>query len=239
MAHAEFFGDSYQYAHRVLLRAIACPDKWVVHPMIFRSKGGDLDLDEYAKFLGLPRDIVMSETGGGKPLKWQPLVADVKRHPSRYLFLDPDTGIAPEHGSTQHVGAKQLAEIARQPNRKIVLVFDHAYLREEIKVCKKLHDRACLTGKCKALKEPNDDRVVLSGKCKALEQVHCKLEHLWSLPGPKLHAAAVIVRTGPCVCYVWVSTDPVEIDQVKIRICDKLPIPAWRLVSCPCSAHPF
>ena len=134
MAHAEFFGDSYQYAHRVLLRAIACPDKWAVHAMVFRGRGGGLDVDEYAEFLGLPRLIVISDTEGGKPLKWQTIVADVKPHSSRYLFLAPDTGIAQGHGSTQHVGAKQLAEIALQPNRKSVLIFDHSYPRKELRI---------------------------------------------------------------------------------------------------------
>ena len=38
MAHAEFFGDAFQYTHRGLLHAVAGPDEWIVHPMLFRSQ---------------------------------------------------------------------------------------------------------------------------------------------------------------------------------------------------------
>ncbi len=133
MAHAEFFGDAFQYAHRGLLHAIALPDEWIVHPMLFRTVGGGqpggrLNLTHYAQFLGLPSDAVLPKVRDGRRLTRQTMVADVEPYAGYYLFLDPDTGIDVNgEGSTKHVSAQQVAEIACARNGRIVLVFDHAY----------------------------------------------------------------------------------------------------------------
>ena len=232
MAHEEFFGDSYQYAHRVLLHAIARPHEWKVHPMLFRNKGGGLNLDKYAKFLDLPREAVLEKKKHGPALKRGELEKDVEAYRNKYLFLDPDTGIdegegAGEHGgeeqsptngktrsSTKHVGQDQLSEIANARNGKIVLVHDHAYRREKIQ---------------------GTDGKKLKGKDKALELVERKLRQLWN--NYELHCAAVIVRTGPCVCYIWVSKEWREVDTVSRRLRCQLPMPDWRLVPCPCPKH--
>ena len=54
--HLKYFADSYEYVKRALITAIAEPQEWVVHPMLFRSidggrPGGGLDIAEYAAFL--------------------------------------------------------------------------------------------------------------------------------------------------------------------------------------------
>ena len=205
MAHAGFFGDAFQYAHRGLLRAIALPNEWIVHPMLFRSVGsgqlgGGLNLTHYAQFLGLPRDAILPKARNGITLTRQTMAADVAGCVDHYLFLDPDTGIDGNGGgSTKHVSAQQLAEIAGARNGKIVLVFDHAYGHE--------------AGR------PQD-------------RVAQKLQLLWC--ENRLHGGAVIVRTSPLVCYVWVSTMHDAVDDIWGRILRELPIPGRLLIPCPC-----
>ena len=170
MAHAEFFGDAFQYVHRGLLRAIAPPNEWIVHPMLFRRvgggpPGGGLDLTHYAQFLGLPREAILPEARNGIRLTRQTTVADVAPYAGHYLFLDPDTGIDENGGGrTTHVSAQQLAQIAGGRNGKIVLVFDHAYGFE-------------------------------AGRPQG--RVARKLQLLWRQN--QLHGVAVIVRTSPLV----------------------------------------
>ena len=205
MAHAECFGDAFQYTHRGLLSAVARPDEWIVHPMLFRSvgggpPGGGLDLAHYAQFLGLANGAVLPAVRDGIRLTRQSMVADVRPYTSHYLFLDPDKGIDENGGgSTQHVSAQQLAEIAQERKGKIVLVFDHAYRREA--------------------GQPQD-------------RVAQKLQALWCQN--RLHGVAVIVRTSPLVCYVWVSTMHDAVDDIMDRILQELPIPGRLLVPCPC-----
>ena len=44
--HLKYFADSYEYVKRALINAIAEPQEWVVHPMLFRSiDGGGLAED--------------------------------------------------------------------------------------------------------------------------------------------------------------------------------------------------
>ena len=205
MAHAEFFGDAFQYTHRGLIRAIAPPNKWIVHPMLFRSvgrgpRGGGLDLTQYAQFLGLPREAVLSEVINDIRLTRQTMVDDVADHADDYLFLDPDTGINLKgRGSTAHVSAQQLAQIAGARNGKIVLVFDHANGREA---------------------GPPQERV--ARKLQSL----CRQNNL--------HCAAIIVRTSPLVCYIWVSKRHDPVHNIRDRILQELPIPCRLLVPCPC-----
>ncbi len=108
MVHAEFFGDAFQYVHRGLLRAIAPPNAWIVHPMLFRRvdggpPGGGLDLTHYAQFLGLPREAILPEARNGIRLTRQTTVADVAPYAGHYLFLDPDTGIDENGGGRTHM----------------------------------------------------------------------------------------------------------------------------------------
>ena len=173
-----------------------------VHPMLFRSvgggqPGGDLDPARYAQFLGLAEDAVLPRVMHDRAVTRQTMVRDVEPYVGQYLFLDPDTGIDENgDGSTKHVSARQLADIAQMRNGGIVLAFDHAYVREEGRP---------------------QDRVTLK---------------LQLLPH-QLHGAAVIVRTSPLVCYVWIATmhDPVE--DIMGQILDNLPIPERLLVPCP------
>ena len=128
--HEEKFADSYDYVKRVLLHAIAKPDKWIVHPMLFRKKGGGLDLDDYAKFLGLTRTAVINEKNmDGRRLTIQSLQQDVAGYSHPYLFLDPDTGIDANERSKKntHLTVSQVAKITKERKGKIVLVFDHAF----------------------------------------------------------------------------------------------------------------
>lgn len=248
MAHKEFFGDSYQYVHRVLLDAIlpSCrSDRWIVHPMMFREQGGGLDVDEYAKFLGVAPGAVLDQRRDGSELTGASLVKDVDERHGPYVFLDPDTGIdfgrlrletgvISWQGDRAHVKVDRLAKIAGQRGRKIVLVFDHAYDRERIK----LSDRSeglpvPHFGKCKARKRSGDSCEYLCGKCKTMEQVTQRLGLLCNEHG--LHGGALIVRTGTTVNYVWVSTKPEEVRAVTSAIRSWLPMPCWRLVSCSCS----
>ena len=132
MAHSEFFGDSCQYCHRVLLQVIEPSGEWIVHPMMFYYEGGGLDPAQYAQFLGLSRAKVLSMRTDGTRLTKPTMVNDVERYSGSYLFLDPDVGIrARGKGSTRQVDAQQLADIARVRNGKIVLVFDQSYQPEK------------------------------------------------------------------------------------------------------------
>ena len=238
MAHKDFFGDSYQYAHRVLLHVILPSDqsdRWIVHPMLFRKKGGGLDVAAYAKFLGVDHGVVLERYKDGSALTRTNLVKDVGDRPGPYVFLDPDTGIDFGKKDQEHVRVKQLAAIAAQTGRKIVLVFDHAYERKRFKVSERskgVPRPHC--GKCKARKPSGDKCEYLCGKCKTVEQVTRRLRCLCDEHG--LHCAALIVRTGTSVNYVWVSRKPEEVTDVTSRIRRQLPMPCWRLVSCPCSA---
>ena len=251
MAHKEFFGDSYQYAHRVLLHCILPSDqsdRWIVHPILFREKGGGLDVAKYAKFLGVDHGVVLESGKDGSALTGASLVKDVGDRPGPYVFLDPDTGIDfgkldPKTGvvswkkDQEHVRVKRLADIAKQTGRKIVLVFDHAYERERFKVNERSKGVPIPhSGKCKARKRSGDKCEYLCGKCKTMEQVTRRLRCLCAEHG--LHCAALIVRTGTSVNYVWVSTKLKEVTDVTSRIRRQLPMPCWRLVSCPCSAKP-
>lgn len=92
--HKDYIADSYEYAKRVLLHKIAPPNKWVIHPMLFRSKrgrppGGGLNIGKYADFLELPHKAVLP----GNARIRKDLVRDVAYRPEPYLFLDPDTGL--------------------------------------------------------------------------------------------------------------------------------------------------
>ena len=204
MAHAEFFGDAFQFTHRGLLHAIEPPNKWIVHPMLFRSvgpgpPGGGLDLTHYAQFLGLPREAVLPEARNSIRLTRQTIVADVEHYAGHYVFLDPDTGIDENGGgSTKHVSAQQLADIAGARNGKIVLVFDHAYSFQA--------------------GQPQDR---VAQKLQLLRRQN------------QLHGAAAIVRTSPLVCYVWVSTMHDAVNDIRDRILQELPIPGRLLIPCP------
>ena len=126
--HRDYFTDSYDYAKRVLIHAIAEPGAWVVHPMLFRSegggpKGGGLCIREYASFLGLPPGVVLP----GNVRTRQQLVADVAPYFDRNLFLDPDKGIVEGDRDTKCVTVDQVRTVSEQRPGRIVLVFDHAF----------------------------------------------------------------------------------------------------------------
>ena len=112
--------------------------EWTVHPMMFRSRcecsgaphrcpnepGGGLDPNDYASFLGLRPEQVLPRDQQDGPLGWRTLVNDVQC--CEYLFLDPDTGIDTEggRGRQKHIRGTDLATIARQEGRRLVLVFE-------------------------------------------------------------------------------------------------------------------
>ena len=105
--------------------------------MLFRSvggglPGGGLNVGDYAQFLGLCTNAVLSEVEGERRLTRQTIVKDVEPYAGYYLFLDPDTGIDDGGmGDTSHVSSMQLAQIARARQGNIVLVHDHSYRREK------------------------------------------------------------------------------------------------------------
>jgi hypothetical protein len=237
MAHKEFFGDAYQYAHRVLLDlALPAydPEGWIVHPMMFRNNGGGLDIGAYAGFLGVDEETVLDRDGNGRRLDSPILPEHVAHRPGANVFLDPDTGINFGNGGQKHVGARRLAQIANQEGRRIVMVFDHAYRRERITVAYRTHEGLRIhNGVCPV--PPDDDGFdVLCGPCRAVEQVHRKLVRLWNEPHLRLHCAAVIVRASPCVCYVIVSTECTQVQATMNRIYGQVPVPGWFRVDCPC-----
>ncbi|MCY4560507.1 MAG: hypothetical protein OXF79_29910 [Chloroflexi bacterium] len=195
--HAGKFADSYDYAKRTLIHAIADPGEWIVHPMLLRSKGGGpkgggLCIRKYANFLGLPFCAVLP----GNTRTRTKIVDDVACYHDLYLFFDPDTGIA-EKGDTEHVTILQLTQITRARTGKIVLVFDHAFPDggdPRYKVKKKL-ESICKREKCK----PNlfsgavivrEHRCVcfiwLSTEKKEVERVNQKLQYNLSIPKERL-----------------------------------------------------
>ena len=235
MAHIEFFGDVYQHAHRVLLDVArpACDDEgWIVHPMMFRNNGGGLEIGDYAGFLGVDEDAVLDRDGNGRRLDSPIRPEQVAHRPGAYVFLDPDTGINFDNGGQKHVGARRLAQIAEQVGRRIVMVFDHAYPRETIRVANRTHEGGRVyDGEC-PVKLDDNGFAVLCGPCRAAEQVYLKLVRLWN--ELDLHSAAVIVRASPCVCYVVVSTACTHVQTTTDRIYDQVPVPEWFRVACPC-----
>lgn len=126
--HLNYFADSYEYVKRALINAIAEPQEWVVHPMLFRSidggwPGGGLDIAEYAAFLGLPEEAVLP----GNARTRQQLVGDVAGHRRTHLFLDADKGIVEGNGDTETVTVGQVRDVVGQRPGRITLVFDHAF----------------------------------------------------------------------------------------------------------------
>ena len=258
MAHIEFFGDSYQYAHRVLVKELAHLGEWTVHPMMFRrmckcrgdrcpsKPGGGLDLNNYASFLGLRREQVLPNAQQTEPFTMENLGGDVQG--CECLFLDPDTGIPAriirpnDERQEEYLQANLLAEIARQEGRQIVLVFDHSYqqnklargkvrAREVPVLCQKCQDRI-------GTKVPTE---YLCNSCNAVTLGNRKLEYLcqeFGREGEAIHCAAVIVRSNPVVCYVWVSTNQDTMEKVRCILLDELAILEWRLLACPCGQCP-
>ena len=138
--HRKWFGDAYTYSHRALIHGVAPPDEWFVHPMLFSKigggvPGGGLETEDYVQFLGLEDAKVLR----GNAWSRNNLVADVAACPERHLFLDPDTGIGlyrdVERGCVvqprgpRRVSGDELVGIARGRLGRVVLVFDHSYLR--------------------------------------------------------------------------------------------------------------
>ena len=259
MAHIEFFGDSYQYAHRVLLETVAPRRKWTVHPMMFRlvcrcqgdpccpnEPGGRLDPNDYASFLGLRREQVLTRDQQAGPLGRQTLVPDVQG--CEYLFLDPDTGIPtraiPPNNERfeDYMYAAPLAEIARQEGRQIVLVFDHSYQQSKLAQRKVRPCEACfLCRVCQNRNEGENPARYLCNRCNAVTLVNRKLEYLcqeFGGAGEAIHCGAVIVRSNPVVCYVWVSTNRDIVEQVRHILLGELQMPDWRLLACPCGQCP-
>ena len=256
MAHIEFLGDSYQYAHRVLLGKIAPRRKWTVHPMMFRSRceckdapnrcpnepGGGLDLEDYASFLGLRREQVLPRDQQAEPLGWRTLVNDVQY--CEYLFLDPDTGIDSEggQGRQKHIRGTDLATIARQEGRPLVLVFEHSYRREILTLGAVSNNEVrFLCNVCQRGMNGKNQGRKLCSRCKTVVNLRHKLADLcqrFTDEGVALHCGAVLVRSGSLVSYVWVSTNQDTVKQVRRILLDELPGPDWRLLACPCGECP-
>ena len=133
--HRQWFGDAYTYSHRVLIQAIATPEEWLIHPMLFFAEegeepGGGLDTNAYAQFLGLENAVVLP---GNQRMRSQ-LIPDVAAYPKRNLFLDPDTGIRltrNQNRGRQHITQEELVKIASGRQDSVVLVFDQSYRREK------------------------------------------------------------------------------------------------------------
>ena len=252
MAHIEFFGDSYQYAHRVLLGKIAPRQKWNVHPMMFRYRceckgapkrcpyepGGGLDLGEYASFMGLERKQVLPKCQQAKPLGRKNLVNDVRN--CEYLFLDPDTGIDLEERqvSQKHISGTELATIARQEGRSLVLVFDQSYKREKLPLNADYGNEVGFLCKiCKRNMNGHTQVGELCSRCNAVGKLRHKMADLcrkFRDEGEALHCGAVLVHSGSLVSFVWVSTNRETVKKVRRTLLDELPGLDWRLLGCPC-----
>ena len=253
MAHIEFFGDSYQYAHRVLLETIAPRCKWTVHPMMFRSRcecskgaprrcsnepGGGLCLNDYATFLGLQREQVLPRGQQAEPLYRQTLEQDVQN--SNYLFLDPDTGITMNGRRTgqKHISGNELVTIARQEDRPLVLVFEHSYKRETLTLAPGGNPEVgFLCTVCLGQNDGQNQGRRLCSRCKTVVNLRRKLAELCQRSrrhGQPIHCGAVIVHSGSLVSYVWVSTSQDNVAQVRRTLIGQLRTPDWRLLACPC-----
>lgn len=254
MAHIEFFGDSYQYAHRVLLPVIARPEEWTVHPMMFRAEckcqgdrcpdepGGGLDLDYYARFLGLDRRAVIEPVQHGRRLLHETLTEDVQPHKDGYLFLDPDTGLTPNGPDPERVSIQQVTTIARARDGNIMLIYDHGYSRG--KLPRRKVDPVEVPLMCGTCQERNQGENPIGypcNRCNAVTLVRRKLTSLCKIPngdGNAIHCGVVIVRDIPIVCYVWVSTNQDTVEQVRRTLLGELQMPDWRLLACPCGECP-
>ena len=254
MAHREFFGDSYQYSHRLLLETIPLhKGEWTVHPMMFRAgcectgargrcpavPGGGLDVDRYAGFLGLGRDQVLSVDDGG-PLPRRSLVADVDGG-HEYLFLDPDTGIdlAGRLRRPKHITGTELAAIARQDGRQLVLVFERSYRRENLALNAVANEEVgFLCNICLVRMDGRDRDANLCTRCRDVVSLRRKLANLCRMfdgNGEPLHCGAVVVSSGSRTAYVWVSTNPCAVRAVRGVLGEALRLYDWRLLACPCA----
>ncbi|MDE0344036.1 MAG: hypothetical protein OXK82_12880 [Deltaproteobacteria bacterium] len=139
------FGDSYDIVKRDIIHWLACPEEWAVHPMYF---GGNRDfVNRYTDFLGI--------TCAEGDIRSRRRVVSVGRTCPKHLFLDPNTGLKPEHqGPTDsqwdHVTMEELAQIADGPNRasKLTLVYDQGYQRPTNEERKPLAEAKLQTLRC-------------------------------------------------------------------------------------------
>ena len=199
--HLKFFADSYEYVKKAVIHAIADPNEWVVHPMLFQvnvgrgprvegPRGGGLDIAEYAAFLGLPEAAVLPENARIK----QHLVRDLGEHPSQHAFIDPDTGIRQREKNGGYIRPGRVQEVARQRRGRITLVFDHAF-------------------------EDGDDA---RNKVERKRDLVCAPEDM--------HGGAVIAKENRTVCLIWLSTDEGEAAAVMDRLRNHLHIPDQRII---------
>ena len=256
MAHIEFFADSYQYAHRVLLEKVPSGhglQDWTVHPMKFRANcectrargrcpnepGGGLDLHQYAGFLGLQREQILPRDQQAPAPVQGTLTEDVQNCP--YLFLDPDTGIdvaGTITGRQKHIRGTDLVAIARQEGRQLVLVFEHSKKRETLTLGAVFDPEVeVLCDVCQERRNGHNQAVKLCSRCNTVLSLRRRLEELSQInrQGQEaVHCGAVIVRGGPLVSYVWLSTNKDTVEHVRLTLLNELPMPGWRLLVCPC-----
>ena len=148
------FGDSYDIVKRAIIRWLACPEEWAVHPMYW---GVNRDfVDDYTRFLGI--DLADGDTSRRN------LVVQVGKDTPKHLFLDPHTGLCPKHqGRTDslwsHVTIEEIAQIADGPDRasKLTLVYDQGYQRPTNEERKPLAET-----KLQALRDAREERQVHS-----------------------------------------------------------------------------
>ncbi len=128
-----FFGDSFDIVKREVIRGLAEPEGWAVHPMYFDAERDDGFDRRHAEFLGI--DLAKGNTSDRK------MVVEVGEKCQRHLFLDPDTGLRvpgkKERGHGQHrkkhLNVPELAEItiAQRRKHKLTLVFDQSNVRNK------------------------------------------------------------------------------------------------------------
>ena len=129
----DFFGDSYDIVKREIIRGLAPPEHWVVHPMYFVEEPEVEFLNQYEEFLGI------SLVEGWNNARSE--VCAVGQRFQKHIFLDPDTGFwvsiprvrhrGHQANWSEHLCVEELVEIATVDGRKhsLTLVYDQSYSR--------------------------------------------------------------------------------------------------------------
>lgn len=93
----------------------------------------------YARLLSVPRDRILACNQSFQNALRQEYFAGLSLPEQSDLFLDPDTGIAPNHGgNAKHIRLNEIAGMLPAESRRILLVYQHAFRKHDY-VTRALH----------------------------------------------------------------------------------------------------
>ena len=197
----EFFGDSYDFVKREIIRGLAPAKEWAVHPMYFARYRRQLFVDQYTRFLGI--GLVEG------PICDRRKVSAVGKGHQNHLLLDPDTGlwipgaggVKPDtcwRNSKKHLKVDELVAIAQAKGRerKLTLVYDQSYTH------------------------------AYNSFEKRREEVKKKLKRIREVSKNRVHSAAYVSHA----VFIWVSADERTLYDATRRLRTRTRTPVTRIV---------